>query len=125
MNGAAVNLSEPDPRIRARQQAHLEEVFEQMHSLWDWKHQQAAQIHATLMPPEYRTADRIPTDVWVEHSEPSWEASSRAWLAYSDLADYTQLHERMLRLYSSGRLQWPPIIAISGWEPEPPSEPVT
>jgi hypothetical protein len=77
------------------------------------------------MPPEYRRAQRIPTGVWAEHSEPSWEASSRAWLAYSDLADYAQLHERMLRLYSSGRLQWPPIIAISGWHPEPPDGPVT
>lgn len=118
VNGAAVDLSEPDPRIRARQRARLEDVVQGMGSWRNWKRQQADRIQATRMPLEYRAAERIPTDVWVAHAQPSWEASCRSWLDYSDLADFEELHDRVLRIYSVGRLPWSAAIPVRGWEPE-------
>jgi hypothetical protein len=120
MNGGAVDLSEPRKWIRDRQQAHLAEVVDGMRSLADWKRQQADRIHATLMPSRFRAAGRIPTDEWVAHAEPSWDASCRAWLDYCDLSDFEELHDRMLRLYSAGRIPWPPFIPIRGWRPQRP-----
>lgn len=117
MNGGAVDLSEPDPHIRARQQAHLDDVVEGMRGLLAWGQLQAREIHESLMPAEYLTASRIPTDVWQAHAQASWQASGNAWLGYNGLADFGELHDRMLRLYAIGRLPRPPIVPPRDWQP--------
>jgi hypothetical protein len=117
MNGGAVDLSEPDPQIRARQQAHLDEVLVGMRGLYAWGLLQAREIHETLMPAVYLTAARIPTEVWQAHAKASWRASCTAWLGYSGLADFGELHDRMLRLYASGRLPAPLTVPPRDWQP--------